>query len=95
MSAHPASKIVSDECVSTPVHSAEQLYNALPNPVLVLGENDQIVDVNAACEHFFHASAAALKRYKDSFSYRALRRIPETGSHDRPIRRSPALAGRI
>ncbi|MEE9588647.1 MAG: ATP-binding protein [Hyphomicrobiaceae bacterium] len=42
----------------------EQLFNALPNPVLVLGPDDQIVIVNAASEHFFHASSTLLKRQR-------------------------------
>ncbi len=64
MSAQQARKVVEDVSRLCAQPSAEQLFHALPNPVLVLGCADEIVDVNVACEHFFHASASVLKRQR-------------------------------
>ena len=44
--------------------NAEQLLNALPNPLLSIGEDGAILDANAAAETFFDLSRAVLKRQK-------------------------------
>lgn len=42
------------------IPNAESILNALPSPVLVIDENDDMVFVNLSGEHFFQGSAAHL-----------------------------------
>jgi two-component system nitrogen regulation sensor histidine kinase GlnL len=42
--------------------SADQILNALPHPILTIGDGDRILDANAACESFFEISLPLLKR---------------------------------
>src|SRR4051812_48672982 len=42
---------------------AEALVNALPHPIIMVGEDGRIIEANVAAEAFFEASAAMLRRH--------------------------------
>ena len=42
---------------------AEAVLNSLPHPVIVVGPSGEVIDANAAAEHFFHVSAPMLRRH--------------------------------
>jgi two-component system nitrogen regulation sensor histidine kinase GlnL len=42
---------------------AEAVLNSLPHPVIVIGPSGEIIDANAAAEHFFDVSAPMLRRH--------------------------------
>lgn len=43
--------------------SAEAVLNSLPHPVIVVGPSGEVIDANAAAEHFFDVSAPMLRRH--------------------------------
>jgi two-component system nitrogen regulation sensor histidine kinase GlnL len=45
-----------------PFGLASEVLNALPHPVVMIGEDDRILQANDAAQNFFQASAAALAR---------------------------------
>lgn len=42
---------------------AEAVLNSLPHPVIVVGPSGEVIDANAAAEHFFDVSAPMLRRH--------------------------------
>jgi two-component system nitrogen regulation sensor histidine kinase GlnL len=42
---------------------AEAVLNSLPHPMIVIGPSGEIIDANAAAEHFFDVSAPMLRRH--------------------------------
>jgi two-component system nitrogen regulation sensor histidine kinase GlnL len=47
----------------TSATSAEAVLNSLPHPVIVVGSSGEVIDANAAAEHFFDVSATMLRRH--------------------------------
>ena len=72
------------------------IFDALPNPILVVDENNVICFANSAAEDFFQASSTMLARHKLPDELCLVDAIPRTkiGKVDRPTLQATALDGR-